>query len=88
MENVSREQLTREFNFNLLARHDARIVGDALVVDIFRGSDMRRNKHKVAEVRLPLPQAVDALREENILSVVLKAESELNIPLIADKSVW
>lgn len=70
-----------DLNFGLLCRHNARITRHKVIVDIFRGSDIRRNKHKVAELSFSHDEAFTAFQQNNWESLVTIREDALNIPL-------
>lgn len=55
---MDNQQLAERLTYPLLVNQVARVDGQKVVIDIFRGSKTLRNQRKVAEIELPLDEAV------------------------------
>ncbi len=75
------QQLTTEMNQQTSSNQEARINGSSVIIDIFRGSMIRRNRHKVAELKFSLSDIEQAIKDDTFFDLINESELKLNIPL-------
>lgn len=80
--------LERKLNFQLTTNQVARVVGSTIEIDVFRGSEIRRNKTKMAVLRFPKAEVLAALETDTFHDLVNTAEAALSLPLVPDEFGW
>jgi hypothetical protein len=82
------EELKKLINFQLTTNQEARVMGNDVEIDLFRGSSIRRNRAKMASLRFPKAQIIDAIITDTFFDLISSEEAKLNLPLVPDEYGW
>jgi hypothetical protein len=81
-------ELLKILNYNLTCNQTPTIIGEKVTINIYRGSQIRGNRVKVFELHFAKSHILNSIELDSLTDLIADAESKLNIPLVADKTVW
>lgn len=82
------KELEIKIAYQLTTNHEARVIGDVVEIDVFRGSAIRRNRTKMATLRFSKLEVIEALNADKVFDLVSASEGLLNLPLVPDEFGW